>query len=139
MTGKDIHYIYYTSHSPPFPCVTEASCLKLTSYTSLLCMKTYNEKQNITHSRSSCKNIIDKCGNWGKINTHKNEKHKIPHFKGYHTLQGDNSLKSVERFDHMMFVCRFQAYQWSKPQREKLLCGYWIYSSESVGGNLLKF
>ena len=28
---------------------------------------------------------------------------------GYHTLQGDNSLKSVERFDHMMFVCRFQA------------------------------
>jgi hypothetical protein len=24
--------------------------------------------------------------------------------KGYHTLQGDNSLKSVERFDHMMFV-----------------------------------
>ena len=30
-------------------------------------------------------------------------------FKGYHTLQGDNSLKSVDRFDHMMFVCRFQA------------------------------
>ena len=29
--------------------------------------------------------------------------------RGYHTLQGDNSLKSVERFDHMMFVCRFQA------------------------------
>ena len=30
--------------------------------------------------------------------------------KWYHTLQGDNSLKSVERFDHMMlFVCRFQA------------------------------
>jgi hypothetical protein len=28
---------------------------------------------------------------------------------GYHTLQGDNSLKSVERFDHMMFVCRSQA------------------------------
>ena len=28
---------------------------------------------------------------------------------GYHTLQGDNSLKSVERFDHMMFVYRFQA------------------------------
>ena len=27
----------------------------------------------------------------------------------YLTLQGDNSLKSVERFDHMMFVCRFQA------------------------------
>ena len=27
----------------------------------------------------------------------------------YHTLQGDNSLKSVEHFDHMMFVCRFQA------------------------------
>jgi len=27
--------------------------------------------------------------------------------KGYYTLQGDNSLKSVERFDHMMFVCRF--------------------------------
>jgi hypothetical protein len=27
----------------------------------------------------------------------------------YHTLQGDNSLKSVERFEHMMFVCRFQA------------------------------
>jgi hypothetical protein len=26
----------------------------------------------------------------------------------YHTLQGDNSLKSVECFDHMMFVCRFQ-------------------------------
>jgi hypothetical protein len=29
--------------------------------------------------------------------------------RGYHTLQGDNSLKSFERFDHMMFVCRFQA------------------------------
>jgi hypothetical protein len=29
--------------------------------------------------------------------------------KGYRTLQGDNSLKSVERFDHMMFVCRLQA------------------------------
>ena len=27
----------------------------------------------------------------------------------YHTLQGDDSLKSVERFDHMIFVCRFQA------------------------------
>ena len=27
----------------------------------------------------------------------------------YHTLQGDNSLKSVERFDHMMFACRYQA------------------------------
>ena len=42
---------------------------------------------------------------------------------GYHTLQGDNSLKSVERFDHMMFVCRFQASLSSKPQREKLLYG----------------
>ena len=31
-------------------------------------------------------------------------------FKGVcHTLQKDNSLNSVERFDHMMFVCRFQA------------------------------
>ena len=29
----------------------------------------------------------------------------------YLTLQGDNSLKSVECFDHMMFVCRFQASQ----------------------------
>ena len=29
--------------------------------------------------------------------------------RGYHTLQGDNSLKSVERFDHMIFACRFQA------------------------------
>jgi len=38
----------------------------------------------------------------------------------YHTLQGDNSLKSIEGFDHMMFVCRFQASRWSKPQREKL-------------------
>ena len=28
---------------------------------------------------------------------------------GYYTLQGDNSLKSVEHFDHIMFVCRFQA------------------------------
>ena len=36
----------------------------------------------------------------------------------YHTLQGDNSLKSVERFDHMMFVCRFQASRWSKPERK---------------------
>jgi hypothetical protein len=27
----------------------------------------------------------------------------------YHTLQGDNSLKSVARFDRMMFLCRFQA------------------------------
>jgi len=34
--------------------------------------------------------------------------------RGYHTLQGDNSLKSVERFDHMMFVCRCQASRWSK-------------------------
>ena len=29
--------------------------------------------------------------------------------RGYHTLQGDNSLNSVVRFVHMMFVCRFQA------------------------------
>ena len=28
--------------------------------------------------------------------------------RGYHILQGDNSLKSVERFDHMMFVCRLE-------------------------------
>jgi hypothetical protein len=34
---------------------------------------------------------------------------KSNNLRGYHTLQGDNSLKSVERFDHMMFVCRFQA------------------------------
>ena len=40
------------------------------------------------------------------------------------TLQGDNSLKSVERFDHMMFVCRFQTSRGSKPQREKLLRGW---------------
>ena len=33
------------------------------------------------------------------------------YLRWYHTLQGDNSLKSVERFDHMMFVCRFQASQ----------------------------
>ena len=33
----------------------------------------------------------------------------IEDLRWYHTLQGDNSLKSVERFDHMMFVCRFQA------------------------------
>jgi len=45
------------------------------------------------------------------------------YLRGYHTLQGDNSLNSVERFDHMMFVCRFQASRWSKPQREKLLFG----------------
>ena len=31
------------------------------------------------------------------------------HLRWYLTLQGDNSLRSVERFDHMMFVCRFQA------------------------------
>ena len=43
--------------------------------------------------------------------------------RGYHTLQGDNSLKSAERFDHMMFVGRCQASRWSKPKREKLLCG----------------
>ena len=45
------------------------------------------------------------------------------YLREYHTLQGDNSLKSVERFDHMMSVCRFQASRLSKPQREKLLCG----------------
>ena len=33
----------------------------------------------------------------------------IPLLRWYHTLHEDNSLKSVERFDHMMFVCRFQA------------------------------
>ena len=59
--------------------------------------------------------------------------------RGYHTLQGDNSLKSVERFAHMIFACRFQASRWSKPQREKLLYGLWIYSSESVCWHLLKF
>jgi hypothetical protein len=42
-----------------------------------------------------------------------------PALRWYHTLQGDNSLKTVERFDHRMFVCRFQASRWSKPQREK--------------------
>ena len=39
-----------------------------------------------------------------QLNQNSNE-----HLRGYHTLQGDNCLKSVERFDHMMFVCRFQA------------------------------
>jgi hypothetical protein len=34
--------------------------------------------------------------------------HLVNYLRGYHTLQGDNSLKSVEHFDHMMFVCRFQ-------------------------------
>ena len=34
-------------------------------------------------------------------------KHRIL-LKVVHTLQGDNFLKSVERFDHI-FVCRFQA------------------------------
>jgi hypothetical protein len=34
---------------------------------------------------------------------------RVVYLRGYHTLQGGNSLKSVERFDHMMFVCRFQA------------------------------
>jgi hypothetical protein len=48
-------------------------------------------------------------------------------------------LKWTRIFDHMMFVCRYQASRWSKPLREKLLCGKWIYSSESVGWNLLKF
>jgi hypothetical protein len=58
----------------------------------------------------------------------------------YHTLQGDNSLKSVERFDHMMFVCRFQAFRWSKPQREKLLCGLWMFIALSLlVGICLKF
>ena len=61
------------------------------------------------------------------------------YLRWYLTLQGDNSLKSVECFDHMMFVCRFQASRWSKPHREKLLCGLWMYSSESVGWNLLIF
>ena len=37
----------------------------------------------------------------GELKAHKTS------LSGYHTLQGDNSLKSVERFDHMMFVCRF--------------------------------
>ena len=31
------------------------------------------------------------------------------YLRWYLTLQGDNSLKSIERFDHIMFVCRFQA------------------------------
>ena len=39
----------------------------------------------------------------GELKAHKTS------LSGYHTLQGDNSLKSVERFDHMMFVCRFYA------------------------------
>jgi hypothetical protein len=48
------------------------------------------------------KNITIKC-----ISTIPKSNIKI--LRGYHTLQGDNSLKSVERFDHMIFVCRFQA------------------------------
>jgi hypothetical protein len=48
---------------------------------------------------------------------------QVFHLRWYLTLQGGNSLKSVERFDHMMFVCRFQTSRWSKPQREKLICG----------------
>ena len=32
-------------------------------------------------------------------------KHLVSSLRWYLTLQGDNSLKSVERFDHMMFVC----------------------------------
>ena len=42
------------------------------------------------------------------IYTHE-ESNYLSCLRGYHTLQGDNSLKSVECFDHMMFVCRFQA------------------------------
>jgi hypothetical protein len=42
----------------------------------------------------------------------------LDYLRGYHTLQGDNSLKSVERFDHMMFICRFQASLWSKAERK---------------------
>ena len=37
------------------------------------------------------------------------EKQNEKNLRWYHTLQGDNSLKSAELFDHMMFVCRFQA------------------------------
>ena len=43
-----------------------------------------------------------------------NEKHStVKHAlrRGTIHLQGDNSLKSVERFDHMIFVCRFQAFR----------------------------
>ena len=43
------------------------------------------------------------------LNFDKKKEKKKTYQGGYHTLQGDNSLKSVERFDHMMFVCRFQA------------------------------
>ena len=46
-----------------------------------------------------------------KIEISKNVKVFGSTLRGYHTLQGDNSLQSVERFDHMMFVCRFQASQ----------------------------
>ena len=53
--------------------------------------------------------------------------------RGYYTLQVDNSLKSVERFGHMMFVCIFQASRLSKPQREKLLCA----ASEFIALSLL--
>jgi hypothetical protein len=58
---------------------------------------------------------MDKCLIWSI------QWNNLSELRGYHTLQGDNSLKSVECFDHMMFVCRFQASRWSKPQREKLL------------------
>jgi hypothetical protein len=54
--------------------------------------------------------------------------YKISHYlervkEHLHVQRDEKSDAFVERFDHMMFVCRFQASQWSKPQRKKLLCG----------------
>ena len=74
-------------------------------------------EQNIRYCRNK---IYDTLG--GKIDPTNTISIK-PVLRWYLTRQGDNSLKSVERFDNMMFACRLQASRWSKSKREKLLCG----------------
>ena len=97
----------------------------------------YKERYNLEHYLHSTEVVKCTCVIHFCISSVKDRRWPQPLFKYYivykatvrHnsqtivTFKGDNSLKSVERFDHLMFVCRFEASRWSKPQREKLLCG----------------
>jgi len=78
---------------------------------------TFNTKENILISNYHNKYLKYLIGFYKfffiavLLSSQDSERSCICMLRWYLTLQGDNSLKSVERFDHMMFVCRFQAYR----------------------------
>jgi hypothetical protein len=67
--------------------------------------KRFDRIMSIEMFEVCCSFTLDTLSEWRDMSTCR----LLFPLRWYHTLQGDNSLKSVESFDHMMFVCRFQA------------------------------